>query len=72
MQLCGAWLVQLLAQAKAQALREAYVATGEPLQCAGGFAWEGRGGVVLERIEGCFLNVIVLSLLLLRRWIARL
>jgi predicted house-cleaning NTP pyrophosphatase (Maf/HAM1 superfamily) len=38
MQLCGTWLDQLLALAKAQALREAYVATGEPLQCAGGFA----------------------------------
>ena len=49
---------------------EAYVATGEPLQCAGGFALEGRGGLVVERIEGCFSNVIGLSLPLLRRWLA--
>lgn len=47
----------------------AYVATGEPLQCAGGFALEGRGGLLVERIEGCFSNVIGLSLPLLRRWL---
>jgi septum formation protein len=49
---------------------EAYVATGEPLQCAGGFALEGIGGQVVEQIEGCFSNVIGLSLPLLRRWLA--
>ena len=49
---------------------EAYVATGEPLQCAGGFALEGIGGQVVERIEGCFSNVIGLSLPMLRRWLA--
>jgi len=49
---------------------EAYVATGEPLACAGGFALEGRGGLLVERIEGCCSNVIGLSLPLLRRWLA--
>lgn len=49
---------------------DAYVATGEPLACAGGFALEGRGGALVERIEGCFSNVIGLSLPLLRRWLA--
>jgi septum formation protein len=53
-----------------QAEIEAYVATGEPLQCAGGFALEGRGGLLVERIEGCFSNVIGLSLPLLRRWLS--
>jgi septum formation protein len=48
---------------------EAYVASGEPLQCAGGFALEGRGGALVERIEGCVSNVIGLSLPLLRRWL---
>ncbi len=48
---------------------DAYVASGEPLQCAGGFALEGRGGLLVERIEGCFSNVIGLSLPLLRRWL---
>ena len=46
-----------------------YVASGEPLQCAGGFALEGRGGALVERIEGCFSNVIGLSLPLLRSWL---
>ena len=48
----------------------AYVATGEPLECAGGFALEGRGGLLVERIDGCFSNVIGLSLPLLRRWLS--
>ena len=48
---------------------QAYVATGEPLVCAGGFALEGRGGMVVDRIEGCYSNVIGLSLPLLRRWL---
>jgi septum formation protein len=48
---------------------DAYVSSGEPLQCAGGFALEGRGGLLVERIEGCFSNVIGLSLPLLRRWL---
>jgi len=47
----------------------AYVATGEPLQCAGCFAVEGRGGLMIERIEGCISNVIGLSLPLLRSWL---
>ena len=53
-----------------QAAIEAYVATGEPLACAGGFALEGRGGLLVDRIEGCYSNVIGLSLPLLRRWLA--
>ena len=44
----------------------AYVATGEPLSCAGCFALEGRGGLFVEKIEGCHTNVIGLSLPLLR------
>lgn len=48
---------------------ERYVASGEPLQCAGGFALEGRGGLLVEQIEGCVSNVIGLSLPLLRRWL---
>ena len=48
---------------------EAYVASGEPLACAGGFALEGRGGLMVERLEGCVSNVIGLSLPLLRHWL---
>ncbi|MBF2029910.1 MAG: septum formation inhibitor Maf [Oscillatoriales cyanobacterium C42_A2020_001] len=45
----------------------AYVATGEPLNCAGCFALEGKGGLFVERLEGCHTNVIGLSLPLLRQ-----
>lgn len=45
---------------------EAYVATGEPLKCAGCFAIEGKGGLFIEKIDGCHTNVIGLSLPLLR------
>lgn len=45
----------------------AYVATGEPLKCAGCFALEGRGGLFVEKLEGCHSNVIGLSLPLLRQ-----
>lgn len=46
---------------------EAYVATGEPLKCAGSFALEGKGGLFIEKIEGCHSNVIGLSLPLLHQ-----
>lgn len=49
---------------------EAYVATGEPLKCAGAFALEGRGGLFVEKLEGCHSNVIGLSLPLLRQMLA--
>ena len=44
-----------------------YVNSGEPLNCAGGFALEGRGGKYIEKVEGCFSNVMGLSLPWLRR-----
>jgi septum formation protein len=46
---------------------KAYVATGEPLQCAGCFALEGQGSLFIEKIEGCHTNVIGLSMPLLRQ-----
>jgi septum formation protein len=50
----------------------AYVKTGEPLKCAGCFALEGKGGLLVEKIEGCHSNVIGLSLPLLRKMITQL
>ncbi|WP_045740020.1 Maf family protein [Actinoplanes rectilineatus] len=44
----------------------AYVASGEPLQVAGAFTLDGRGGAFVSRIEGDPGNVIGLSLPLLR------
>jgi septum formation protein len=49
---------------------EAYVASREPLNCAGCFALEGRGGLFIEKINGCHSNVIGLSLPLLRQMLA--
>ncbi|MEL6909719.1 MAG: nucleoside triphosphate pyrophosphatase [Cyanobacteria bacterium J06629_2] len=48
---------------------EAYVATGEPLSCAGSFALEGKGGMFVEKIVGCHSNVIGLSLPVLYKMI---
>lgn len=50
----------------------AYVATGEPLRCAGCFALEGQGGLFVEKLEGCHTNVIGLSLPLLRQMLDQL
>ncbi|MBW4544978.1 MAG: septum formation inhibitor Maf [Symplocastrum torsivum CPER-KK1] len=50
----------------------AYVATREPLNCAGCFALEGRGGLFVEKLEGCHSNVIGLSLPLLRQMLGEL
>ncbi|MDZ7968203.1 MAG: nucleoside triphosphate pyrophosphatase [Nostoc sp. DedSLP03] len=51
---------------------KAYVATGEPLKCAGAFAIEGFGSFFVEKIEGCHSNVIGLSLPLLRQMLSEL
>lgn len=51
---------------------QAYVATGEPLHCAGCFALEGKGSLFVEKLEGCHTNVIGLSLPLLRHMLRQL
>jgi septum formation protein len=48
----------------------AYVATEEPLNVAGSFTLDGRGGAFVDRIEGDPGNVIGLSLPLLRNLLA--
>ncbi|WP_054815631.1 Maf family protein [Nocardia arizonensis] len=46
---------------------DAYVASGEPLQVAGAFTLDGRGGWFVERISGDPSSVIGIGLPLLRR-----
>lgn len=41
---------------------ESYVASGEGLDKAGGYAIQGLGAALVARIEGCYSNVVGLSL----------
>jgi len=41
---------------------DAYIASGEPFDKAGAYAIQGRGGALVDRVEGSYTNVIGLPL----------
>jgi septum formation protein len=45
---------------------EAYIATGEPLQCAGSFTIDGYGGAFIRKVDGDPHTVVGLSISTLR------
>jgi septum formation protein len=63
----GATLTEVtFARSSGEALRE-YAASGEPLDKAGAYAIQGHGARLVEKVNGCFYNVMGLPIQLTLR-----
>ncbi len=56
----------------ASATVRAYVATGEPMDKAGGYGIQGLGGMLVRGIEGCYYNCVGLPVFALAEGMAKL
>jgi septum formation protein len=68
---CLSWEDTRVSMRKATAAEiAAYVATGEPRDKAGAYGIQGNGGLFVDRIEGCYYNVVGLPIARLRSMLA--
>ncbi|MDZ4133077.1 MAG: Maf family protein [Dethiobacteria bacterium] len=63
-------LTQVWVKTLADSEIRAYIATGEPFDKAGAYGIQGKGALLVEKIEGCYFNVVGLPLSLLNEMIA--